>query len=927
MSTRKLGIILTLPLLLLAMASSSYAQISNAAVLFLRIAPGARAAGMGEAYVAIADDATATHWNPAGLGAYPLTDSWTETDVPFNLRPLQAIAAVKRGGGSDYQAYEIWAISAKGLARYDNRDWYTFEKFNTRTDQTVRSIVSSYFKVNDDDLLSKMSDRVAAANAVWPLAKLESFRDSVLASVPEENKSRQYISDAFDTLMVAYPQVRIRWPQVLEAKQFLTDGLKDGALSDNQVERIRIALERARMRFIAEELTIPYAALVGDSVAAIAAQGNLLVVGTDNGLFSYNGRSWRTFTTADGLPSNQVLSISPSGSVYYVGTSEGVVIFTGRDIAEVNNADQLPDGPVTAIGVDGVTRLWIVLNAELYRYDGNEWSNGREYTIAVGDTPEILAERFTVYGTAQEKAAFIEKLKALNVGGPITKIDSVVAPSGDIPRMSDVSAMVQAANDTTAADSTETAMDESAPDTTAVADAMTAMADTSAAMTPSIDWTNLNPGDIIRIPYAVGFKGKIKAMFAKLDDLYIGTTYGLLTYMNDKWALRGYGNAVVADSETVDDFVAKRRFLKQESAATYRAALMAINNLPQDGSLTAGETLRVAVNDAAAPINLIRQRGGIIYLATAEGLRAIEGNRLVRVTEKGMDRANAIYIESVEDELWLASDRRIVTKANGHMEFSLMHVNWLPELASDMYYEFLSGVFQVGDYGTAGFNITYLTYGSITRTGSTPEALGTFEPFDIAMTGSFGTSLRKNLKFGLSLKVIYSRLSDQGAGSEKGKGTSTGFAADFGFLYQASKRLNVGLAVTNIGPKMTYIDAAQADPLPTNLALGLAYKLIQTDYAQLMVTMETNKLLVDMGGGFSQEIKELILNGGAEFMWNDLIAARVGYIYDQVGEVKTPTLGAGLHPMDWLKVDFSYIPNSQSVALANTLRMSLSIIP
>jgi len=41
---------------------------SQAAVLFLLISPGARAGGMGEANVALADDATATWWNTAGLG-------------------------------------------------------------------------------------------------------------------------------------------------------------------------------------------------------------------------------------------------------------------------------------------------------------------------------------------------------------------------------------------------------------------------------------------------------------------------------------------------------------------------------------------------------------------------------------------------------------------------------------------------------------------------------------------------------------------------------------------------------------------------------------------------------------------------------------------------------------------------------------------
>ncbi|SVB94437.1 uncharacterized protein METZ01_LOCUS247291, partial [marine metagenome] len=41
---------------------------SEAGAIFLLISPGARAGGMGEANVAVADDAYASYWNPAGLG-------------------------------------------------------------------------------------------------------------------------------------------------------------------------------------------------------------------------------------------------------------------------------------------------------------------------------------------------------------------------------------------------------------------------------------------------------------------------------------------------------------------------------------------------------------------------------------------------------------------------------------------------------------------------------------------------------------------------------------------------------------------------------------------------------------------------------------------------------------------------------------------
>src|ERR1039458_1672672 len=50
---------------------SSWAASSNVGTSgaeFLKIGPGARAVGMGEAFTGVADDVDAIYWNPAGLG-------------------------------------------------------------------------------------------------------------------------------------------------------------------------------------------------------------------------------------------------------------------------------------------------------------------------------------------------------------------------------------------------------------------------------------------------------------------------------------------------------------------------------------------------------------------------------------------------------------------------------------------------------------------------------------------------------------------------------------------------------------------------------------------------------------------------------------------------------------------------------------------
>ena len=49
------------------LAIGNLRAVSEAGALFLLISPGARAGGMGEAQVAVANDAYASYWNPAGL--------------------------------------------------------------------------------------------------------------------------------------------------------------------------------------------------------------------------------------------------------------------------------------------------------------------------------------------------------------------------------------------------------------------------------------------------------------------------------------------------------------------------------------------------------------------------------------------------------------------------------------------------------------------------------------------------------------------------------------------------------------------------------------------------------------------------------------------------------------------------------------------
>jgi len=300
-------------------------------------------------------------------------------------------------------------------------------------------------------------------------------------------------------------------------------------------------------------------------------------------------------------------------------------------------------------------------------------------------------------------------------------------------------------------------------------------------------------------------------------------------------------------------------------------------------------------------------------------------------------------------------------------EITLMHANWLPQLVSDMSYEFLAYKQYVESLGgTIGGNITFLNLGEQVQTGEQgPEPLGTFSSWDLGVTLCYATQLNDNFGLGVGMRYIHSNLAPIGAGAEKGTGVGSTFAVDLGILYKMPflPGLNFGANLSNMGPKITYIDAAQADPIPTNLKIGFSYDLMNSDYNQFRISMDTNKLLVvryyeDENGnrvddiaGMSDEEKEkltpksdpfykaiftawgdgslsdqmgrLISSIGAEYIYNKMISIRVGYYYDEEGKVKYPSFGAGLQ-YSAFRFDFAYVAAEQGHPLSDTMRFSLT---
>jgi len=303
------------------------------------------------------------------------------------------------------------------------------------------------------------------------------------------------------------------------------------------------------------------------------------------------------------------------------------------------------------------------------------------------------------------------------------------------------------------------------------------------------------------------------------------------------------------------------------------------------------------------------------------------------------DDANAIYWNPA-GLAFQYNDPELDTKG----EATLMHVNWLPQFNfSDLYYDFAGVRYHINNVGMLGLAIQFINYGENTQTDDQGQVLGQFTSNEVAVTGSYGMKLKDNLGLGVNLKFVLSRLSPVEVGTEKSKGVGSTFAIDVGMLWRSVllKDLNLGFNLANFGPKMTYIDKAQADPIPTNLRFGLAYKLLNSEYNRLTFALDINKLLVpreedkkdesfvtylysSWGGG--DLLQRLSYSGGLEYWYTNLIALRAGYFYEDpnYGDRQFWTFGGGVR-ISFLGVDFSYIlASADNHPLSDTMRFSLS---
>lgn len=283
----------------------------------------------------------------------------------------------------------------------------------------------------------------------------------------------------------------------------------------------------------------------------------------------------------------------------------------------------------------------------------------------------------------------------------------------------------------------------------------------------------------------------------------------------------------------------------------------------------------------------------------------------------------------------------------------LTYTPWLSELDLKNINQISLGAFyKLSDKEAVSLGFRNFNQGTFSFTDATGTELSTFKPSDLAIEAGYSRKLSTKSGIGLNVRYIHSRLANNSVNSDYKAGNAV--AADISYFY-TKKAWNFGVALTNLGSKIKY----GGDPsyIPANLALGAAYnKEINSDN-KISFALEFNKLLVptppdasdaekvadynnkgvvgswfssfgDAPGGGSEELKEVQMGLGAEYMYKELFSLRAGYFTENrlKGNRNYFTVGAGLE-YKFAGINFSYLVptgnNTNDNALKNTFRLSL----
>lgn len=197
------------------------------------------------------------------------------------------------------------------------------------------------------------------------------------------------------------------------------------------------------------------------------------------------------------------------------------------------------------------------------------------------------------------------------------------------------------------------------------------------------------------------------------------------------------------------------------------------------------------------------------------------------------------------------------------------------------------------DLGSAAVSYQLLDIGDQELRDRDGQLLGTISLRSHLGVASFATQLFDQLTAGLNFKVLQFRQSCRGQCTDAGV-AATSYAVDVGVQSEPFRGvpLRIGAMLAHLGPKLQFINAQQADPLPSRLRFSGAYDVLHAitpdERFELWLNLEVEDRMRSLG--------EPSLYLGTELMagTEEKVFVRAGYVFGELDQTDGAAIGLGL---------------------------------
>ena len=291
---------------------------------------------------------------------------------------------------------------------------------------------------------------------------------------------------------------------------------------------------------------------------------------------------------------------------------------------------------------------------------------------------------------------------------------------------------------------------------------------------------------------------------------------------------------------------------------------------------------------------------------------------------------------------------------------------YLSKLVSDVFLANLNYYKVINGRSSWSTSFKYFSLGDIDILENPQDVPYLENPNEFTLDASYTLKLNQNFSMGVTGRFLMSDVKLQNISSDSSSAST--FAVDISGFYQSDEKAyekfngiwRFGFNISNLGPRMSYDELGKKYFIPSNFKIGSAFDFIFDSANKLSLNLELNKLLVptpsvpilnsnnqiigyeqadvsflsgvfksfgDAPDGFSEEMKEITLSLGLEYIYNDSFALRMGYFGENEikGARKYFTFGTGFN-LNEIDLDLSYLLSTSEVIspLENTLRFSFT---